>query len=169
MTELYKRLARTVNALQNCQKSKNEEWQEKHQETIDKLMENAPSGSGIDCGTTLELDKCTDNKLVFSLSYHHMNDQGYYCGWSEHTLEVTGNLMHGIELNFNSDLSGVELEAMIPFDDDFDNEDTQEATQEDLEWVEEQTIDYLYEIYEYWLKEKPEQVPAIYEHTMPRV
>lgn len=48
-----------------------------------------PSGSGIDCGTKLDFEKSTPIKLVFTFDYHHMNEGGYYCGWSSHKLIVT--------------------------------------------------------------------------------
>lgn len=48
-----------------------------------------PSGSGIDCGTKLDIEKSTPTKLVFTFDYHHMNEHGYYCGWTSHKLIVT--------------------------------------------------------------------------------
>lgn len=48
-----------------------------------------PSGNGIDCGTKLDIEKSTPTKLVFTFDYHHMNEHGFYCGWSNHKLIVT--------------------------------------------------------------------------------
>jgi hypothetical protein len=48
-----------------------------------------PRGSGIDCGTQLDIVKSTGTKLVFTFDYHHMDQHGYYCGWSNHKLIVT--------------------------------------------------------------------------------
>lgn len=48
-----------------------------------------PRGSGIDCGTKLDIEKSTPVKLVFTFDYHHMNEHGFYCGWSSHKLIVT--------------------------------------------------------------------------------
>ena len=58
------------------------------QETIDTIMETAPSGSGIDCGTKLHEDS-TGGRLVFVSEFHHMNEGGYYDGWTEHRIIVT--------------------------------------------------------------------------------
>jgi hypothetical protein len=56
-----------------------------------------PSGSGIDCGTELDRAACKPGKLVFTFSYHHMNEAGMYDGWTEHTLIVTPSF-DGIDL-----------------------------------------------------------------------
>ena len=53
------------------------------------VKEWMPRGSGIDCGTKLDVEKSTRTKLVFTFDYHHMNEDGYYCGWSSHKLIVT--------------------------------------------------------------------------------
>jgi hypothetical protein len=51
-----------------------------------------PSGSGFDSGTTLDLDASHADKLVFQTSFHHMDENGYYDGWTEHTVTVTPSL-----------------------------------------------------------------------------
>lgn len=48
-----------------------------------------PSGSGIDAGTRLDFNKSKPNKLIFNFDYHHMDQNGFYCGWSYHSLIVT--------------------------------------------------------------------------------
>jgi hypothetical protein len=58
-------------------------------ERIKEMVDALPSGSGIDCGTTLERDDCKPGKLVLSLSYHHMAESGMYDGWTEHKVIVT--------------------------------------------------------------------------------
>jgi len=57
-----------------------------------------PSGSGIDSGTTLDFDKSSGSKLVFSTSYHHMTEDGMYDGWTEHVVTVKPSLMFGFDL-----------------------------------------------------------------------
>lgn len=47
-----------------------------------------PSGSGFDAGTTLDIDASTPSKLVFKTAYHHMNEGGYYDGWTEHRVSI---------------------------------------------------------------------------------
>lgn len=73
-------------AIENCQRTKNTEWLAKHRATMAKLVALLPSGSGIDNGT--KLVEITDEKIVLSCGFHHMNDQGSYDGWTEHTITI---------------------------------------------------------------------------------
>ena len=99
MKKLYVALAQTVQAYHSCVKSGNHEWQVIHAERLGKLMhEHMPSGSGIDAGTSFNLDKSTDEKLVFETSYHHMNEHGVYICWTDHTITVTASLSFGISI-----------------------------------------------------------------------
>lgn len=63
----------------------------------DRLMETAPSGSGIDCGTTIS-DKSKKNRIVLDFGFHHMNECGMYDGWTNHTAVITADLEWGYEL-----------------------------------------------------------------------
>ncbi len=55
------------------------------------LKEHLPSGSGIDCGVKLD-ESSGPERLVFTLSFHHMDEAGYYDGWTEHKAIVTPTL-----------------------------------------------------------------------------
>jgi hypothetical protein len=93
MTTIASKLASTLQAMAACENSNNTEWYGKHKaHVLDIVKRTAPSGSGIDCGTQIDLDKSTSTKLVFTLSYHHMNEAGYYDGWTNHEVVVTGSL-----------------------------------------------------------------------------
>ena len=86
---LYLELASLIDAYHRCVEKGNE-YADKHEERIESLVkEHMPSGSGIDCGTEIDIDKSTGEKLVFTMSYHHMNDGGMYDGWTEHSIIVT--------------------------------------------------------------------------------
>ena len=99
MTTIYQQIARTLGACINCEKSGNVEWLDKHTDKLHALVkEHLPSGSGVDCGTKLDLDKSTPNKLVFTFGFHHMNEGGYYDGWTEHTCVITPDLQFEISL-----------------------------------------------------------------------
>ncbi len=88
-----RQLAVLVQARLNCIKAGNDVWLDKHETAIVQLVQDtAPSGSGIDCGTRIDLDASTGDKLVFTFSYHHMNDGGCYDGWTEHKCVVTPSL-----------------------------------------------------------------------------
>lgn len=96
---VYEALAHTIEARLNCIKSGNDEWRVRHSETILQIVENClPSGSGIDCGTQIDLDLSTPESLVFDVQYHHMNDGGYYDGWTVHRVIVTPSLGHKFTL-----------------------------------------------------------------------
>jgi thiaminase len=67
-------------------------------ERLDTILKEAPSGAGIDNGTRLDDINSTSKKLIFHANFHHMNDAGYYEGWTEHMVIVTPCLMHGFNL-----------------------------------------------------------------------
>ena len=85
------------------------------EEALRLVREHMPSGSGFDNGTKLLLPdplkvrsgKQVD-KLVFNTSFHHMNDNGMYTGWTNHSVivqpdwsglsvQVTGRDTNGIK------------------------------------------------------------------------
>lgn len=95
---LYCEMSILIQAIRNCEKSNNLEWEMRHKEKLLKLCDEfMPSGSGIDSGTKIEIDKCTPNKLVFSMAFHHMDSNGFYTKWSNHDIIVTPSLQ-GIDL-----------------------------------------------------------------------
>jgi len=96
--KVYARLARLFDAYQRNIETGNLEWRDKHQEEIDSICENhLPSGSGFDSGTTFDYDRSRPNRLVLNTSYHHMDD-GYYAGWTDHTVTVKASLASGFDL-----------------------------------------------------------------------
>ena len=101
-TPLYRELASLLAARDNCLKSDNSdstEWLDKHTASMEYMAENyMPSGAGIDCGTKLDLVASKPNRLVFTFSFHHMNDNSMLYRWTEHTLIVTPSLTSGIDL-----------------------------------------------------------------------
>jgi hypothetical protein len=100
---LYKRLASAIQARKNCEQAGHAEWFAKHSETIEQLVRDfMPSGSGWDRGTKIDLDASHADKLVLYGEFHHMNDGGFYDGWTEHTITVTPSLLH----DFNVRISG---------------------------------------------------------------
>lgn len=93
--KLYQLLAQRAEAFTNCCASGNEEWKEKHLRSIRWLVENfMPSGSGFDHGTAFVMYK--DDKLMFTTSFHHMDSDGYYDGWTDHDVYVRPSLAYGI-------------------------------------------------------------------------
>lgn len=98
--KLYQHFASRLQAMQNCAKDRNVEWYDKHETVIERLCKNhMPSGSGFDNGTTLDPVASIPDRLVFSTAYHHMNEAGYYDGWSDHRVVVRPSLAHGFTLH----------------------------------------------------------------------
>lgn len=82
-------LASLIQARRNCIQSGNAEWLKRHTDSIRKIeREWLPSGSGIDSGTTVDLDRSTPIHLVLLAPYHHLNDQGCYDGWTKYQINV---------------------------------------------------------------------------------
>jgi len=87
---LYKALASLIDARQNCHDSGNKEMCLRHLENIGYLSKKyLPSGAGIDNGCWIDLDLCSHKKIVIVSNFHHMNSDGYYCGWTYHKVIVT--------------------------------------------------------------------------------
>lgn len=99
MRKLYQELAGLMLARENCVASGNKEWFGKHTYRLKVLVhEHMPSGSGFNNGTTLVVQDSTSEKLVFQTAFHHMDDNGSYAGWSEHTVIVKPSLFDGFSL-----------------------------------------------------------------------
>ena len=92
--KLYQHLASLMQSIRNCEKSGNDEWRLRHTHAALALVdEHMPSGSGLDgdTGCHLDLAGTLDSKserLIFFASFHHMNETGYYDGWTEHVVIV---------------------------------------------------------------------------------
>ena len=81
------RLSSLLQAQANCRASGNTEWLEKHGARVADLLNGAPSGSGFDCGSAL-VEGTPSNRLIFTTSFHHMDEHGGYDGWTEHKVTV---------------------------------------------------------------------------------
>ena len=97
----YRAFSQTFQAYQECLKRGNAEWELKHKDTLKGMIDSLPSGSGIDSSTQFDWDKSTPDKLVFYADYHHMNEGGYYDGWTCHTVTVRPSLAFGIALSIS--------------------------------------------------------------------
>lgn len=88
--KLYAELAALILARLNCITSGNTEWKLRHEVRICELVfQHMPSGAGWDNGTKIDLDASHSDKLVFFGSFHHMNANGFYDGWTFHKITVT--------------------------------------------------------------------------------
>jgi hypothetical protein len=100
--KVYEELASLIQAVDNCVKSNNIEWRDRHTERIEQIVKNhMPSGAGVDSGTTFDFDRSTSEKLVLQTGYHHMNENGMYNGWTGHMVTVRPSLASGFVLSIS--------------------------------------------------------------------
>ena len=95
--KLYQKIASLLKSIESCRNTGNKEWEANHAATLEDLMEEMPSGSGVDSGTKL-LDNSTPDRLVFQADFHHMDENGFYDGWTEHQIIVTPSLAYGFNV-----------------------------------------------------------------------
>ena len=103
MRKRYQVIATAVQARINCGRPNvdgtiNQEWFDRWTKTIEEETAELPSGSGIDSAPKFDFDASTPEKLVFDFGYHHMNENGMYDGWTEHSLIVTPSLQFGFRI-----------------------------------------------------------------------
>lgn len=98
--KVYQAIAESLLAARNCEKAGDRsEWILRHIDRIKTLCAAVlPSGSGFDNGSRIDLERSKPERLVFETSFHHMDPNGYYDGWTEHTVIVTPSLVFGFEL-----------------------------------------------------------------------
>jgi hypothetical protein len=106
---IYRGLAIAVAARKRCDNGFNPEWFAKWDDRIRGILsDHFPSGSGFDAGTQIDLDKSDGDKLVFRTSFHHMNEGGFYDGWTDHTITATPSFEHGFHLKVSGrDRNGI--------------------------------------------------------------
>ena len=61
------------------------------------VRENFPRGCGIDNGTELDTGSSA-NRIVLNVPYHHMDEQGYYDGWTTYRVVVKADLAWGYDM-----------------------------------------------------------------------
>ena len=83
-------------SIDNCRAHGNTEWLARWQTRMARLKDLLPSGGGIDSGTTIEsIDR---DAIVLSCSFHHMNENGYYDGWTEHKIRILPCFDGGVDV-----------------------------------------------------------------------
>ena len=109
-SEIYSRLM----AIESCKKSNNAEWLDKHTEKLIELEKRLPSGSGIDCGTKIDTRDLKANQFKLTVSFHHMDENGFYDGWTDHVITVRPSF-GGIDLTISgknkNDIKGYLLDT----------------------------------------------------------
>ena len=97
--KVIEKIASALCARANCEASDNQEWFARHTETLERIeREYLPSGSGVDAGTRIDLERSTGKRIVLTFGFHHMNEGGYYDGWTDHKVTVTPAFIGGFDL-----------------------------------------------------------------------
>jgi len=104
--KLYQEMAALIGARIACYKSDDKhEWYLKHTERLEKLLDFLPHGSGLDYTWHYDYNKSHSDKIVLTMSYHAMDENGFYSGIIDFTVKVTPSLQSGFNLlitgNFN--------------------------------------------------------------------
>jgi hypothetical protein len=94
---LIDEIANLIVAYKNSVASGNAEWRDRHMNAIEEIArEKLPSGSGIDGGTKIDVKASNvgtvhkgPEKIVLTAGYHHMDENGFYSGWTNHTITVS--------------------------------------------------------------------------------
>ncbi len=107
---VYVAIAQCLMALRNCEKahdntttdSEYKHWADMcdmHEDRIAAIVkQQLPHGSGFDSGTKFDFERSTPDRLIFNADFHHMDDNGYYDGWTVHQVIVTPSLSFGFNV-----------------------------------------------------------------------
>ena len=79
------KLSKSIAAYNQC----NPEWKERALDRIIEMCKDLPHGSGIDAKCDIDIVQSKEDRIVFYFEYHHMDENGYYSGWTEHNLILT--------------------------------------------------------------------------------
>ncbi len=101
---LYQAIARTIEAIKNCETSGNTEWLLKHKARLNLFARNhLPSGAGFDSGTKIDLERTSlyEDRIILTTDFHHMDENGHYNGWTSHVVTVVADLSHNFTLRIS--------------------------------------------------------------------
>lgn len=98
---VYEAIAIACEAWQNCQNIGNEEWEYRWDKRVLAIQNNIlPSGSGFDNGSQIDMDS-TPLCLCIVTAFHHMNEGGFYDGWTDHIVRVRPNLARRYDMTIS--------------------------------------------------------------------
>ena len=98
--KVYQRVAILLDAIENCRKSGNAEWERRHVKRIEEIAARClPHGSGFDVGCKILVEESSPDNILILAPFHKMDEYGYYDGWEEYVVRVTPSLAFGFNLN----------------------------------------------------------------------
>ena len=107
--KVYSHLA---NISYQINKSSNEYWKDIWSDVLEHIEKNhLPSGSGFDSGCSVNLVESKVNRLVIDFDYHHMDENGYYDGWSHNQIIVTPSLVWEFDIKVVNKKGGRRIES----------------------------------------------------------
>lgn len=76
-------------ALRNCEATPDHPWTARWASLLDAIEANLlPSGSGFDNGTKIDREATNAKRISLRVEFHHMNDAGFYDGWTSHNVTI---------------------------------------------------------------------------------
>jgi len=101
--KLYQQLARSIDARQRCIDADpvNDFGLDIHEKKIEDIEALLPSGSGINTGTKVDIDRSTGQKLILFGSYDVMAESGMYTGVIDFEVIVKPDLMFDFDIRIS--------------------------------------------------------------------
>lgn len=98
--KVIEKIAQTLTAYKNCEKSGNPLWFDKHYDSLQKLtFEYLPTGSGFDGQINVNIEDSTSEKIVIDYEFHHMDEYGSYSHWGNYRTIAKPSFIFGLNLN----------------------------------------------------------------------
>ena len=97
--KLVEAIATAVLAHRNCIQSNNEVWMDRWTDRLGELEKLLPSGSGIDSGTKIHYEACSDSQVSLYSHYHVMNGDGFYVGWLSFDVTAKSSFIYGVDID----------------------------------------------------------------------
>jgi hypothetical protein len=91
-------LSKNFQAWQSCKAENKTEWMDKWEDRINEQLSHLPHGSGIDAGIQFNWEESRPEKLRFTFPFHHMDEHGYYDGWTDHKLIIIPSFFNEFKL-----------------------------------------------------------------------
>lgn len=91
-TTVIAAIATQCDRIHNCERSPNVNTEANVKDAKDLIayFEKAylPQGSGFDRGCTVDTRMSGIDRVVIDAPFHHMDENGYYCGWADYKVVV---------------------------------------------------------------------------------
>jgi hypothetical protein len=72
-----------------CAWKPNKEYEDIRNDALIACELRLPSGSGFDNGSKIDVLNSNGQKIIINTSFHHLSENGYYTGWTNHKVICT--------------------------------------------------------------------------------